>query len=248
MTWSRRSMMLAGLGGLGLFAVGCTEKRTDLLAPRPEPDWPRVPTRPTTTAYDRAIALPPKPHVLTARPQSAAPVSSRRDPLNARPRSRWTRAGAVAGRVNPMNGVQRITVHHEGWHAVWFDDERRTAAHLSTIRNIHVRDRGWGDIGYHYIIDRAGVVWQGRDARYQGAHVKNNNEHNLGILVLGNFEKQVPTTQQLNVLHRSLRALTAHYRVPVRRVYTHRELNPSQCPGRHLQPRVAALRSSGALA
>jgi len=147
-----------------------------------------------------------------------------------------------------MKGVSRITVHHEGYTPVWFTDEASTRARLEQVRTIHTRDRHWGDIGYHYIIDRAGRVIEGRNIAYQGAHVKQQNPHNVGVMLLGNFEKQVPSSAQLAGLQRTLRHLMLTYRVPVKRVYTHRELGPTACPGRNLQPRVASLRTSGALA
>lgn len=147
-----------------------------------------------------------------------------------------------------MGGINRITIHHEGWTPVWFSDQASTAARLEQIRNIHVRDRGWGDIGYHYVIDRAGRVWQGREIRYQGAHVSKNNEHNVGIMCLGNFDKQRPSDAQMQSLINTLRSVQHTYKVPARRVYTHQELSPTACPGSHLQPRVVAIRSNGYLA
>ena len=67
-------------------------------------------------------------------------------------------------------------------------------------------------------------------------------------MLLGNFEQQSPSQQQLLSLQTTLRFLMAKYRVPTGRVYTHRELGPTVCPGRNLHPRVASLRTSGALA
>lgn len=147
-----------------------------------------------------------------------------------------------------MKGINRITIHHEGHTPVWFTDEPSTRARLEQVRSIHTRDRRWGDIGYHYVIDRAGRVIEGRSVAYQGAHVSNQNPHNVGVMLLGNFEKQSPSQAQLTALQSTLRHLMAKYRVPVKRVYTHRELGPTVCPGRNLQPRIASLRSSGALA
>jgi hypothetical protein len=43
-----------------------------------------------------------------------------------------------------------------------------------------------GDIGYHYIVDRSGAIWQGRRIRYQGAHARGSaNNGNIGIVLLG---------------------------------------------------------------
>ncbi len=146
-----------------------------------------------------------------------------------------------------MGRVSRMTVHHEGWKPVWFADQRSTAERLDLIRESH-RGRGWADIGYHYIIDRAGMVWEGRDIRYQGAHVRNQNEENLAIMLLGNFDLQRPSDAQYVKLIDTLRVLRYRHNVPVNRIYTHQELMPTACPGRALQPQMVSLRQGRALA
>ena len=83
--------------------------------------------------------------------------------------------------------------------------------------------------------------------RYQGAHVRENNEGNVGVMVLGNFDLQHPSREQLTTLQATLIYLMHQYRVPGSRLYTHKELNPTTCPGRSLQQTVAWLRGSGRL-
>jgi N-acetylmuramoyl-L-alanine amidase-like protein len=238
MKLTRRQMMLAGLG---MLLTGCAET-TQRYTQRPRTPWPTdisKPTRPGAAA--RAVTRP--------RPTPTRPVAATSGPPGILPRSWWTRSGPIRSKVNPMGSVSRITVHHEGSDPVWFTDVRTTRAHLERVRSAHTgASRRWGDIGYHYIIDRAGRVIEGRAVAYQGAHVSKQNEHNVGVMLLGNFEKQSPSPAQLTSLQNTLRHLMARYRVPVGRVYTHRELGPTVCPGRNLQPRVARLRTSGALA
>ena len=230
------------LGGLAALVGGCAERyaypTTGPSAGTPGPVWPRA--TPPSGPSRQVLAPPPAPPV--EQPAiSAAPVK-------AIPRSSWASSNPVASRLNPMNGVSRITVHHEGWTPVWFADQRTTAARLDADRNTHVRDRGWGDIGYHFMIDRAGRLWEGRSLRFQGAHVKDNNEHNVGVMVLGNFDRQDPTEAQLAALRATVSQLMRHYRVPLNRVYTHQELMSTACPGRALQPRMVSLRRGGYLA
>jgi hypothetical protein len=117
------------------------------------------------------------------------------------------------------------------------------AARIERYRVGH-RARGWGDIGYHLVIDRGGAVWQGRSVRWQGAHVKDHNEGNIGVLVMGNFEVQQPAPAQLDTLARVVADLRRIYRIPQGRVMTHREWAGAQtlCPGRSLQPAVERIR------
>ncbi len=144
-----------------------------------------------------------------------------------------------------MAGITRLTIHHEGFpEPVLFHDYRTTAERLELIRRSH-RNRGWADIGYHFVVDRAGRVWEGRPLQYQGAHVSNNNSNNLGIMVLGNFDRQTPSGAQLDALQIAVRSLRRQYRISTRHIYTHQEFNPTSCPGRELQPRVSSMRSNG---
>ena len=157
-------------------------------------------------------------------------------------RQRWARGKPIADRLNPMGGVKRITVHHEGGTAVYFADVRRTAQRLELIRKSHLQRMKAGDIGYHYIIDRAGRLWHGRDERFQGAHVSNHNTHNIGVMVLGNFDLQKPTRQQLTMLRSTLQRLRGQYQVAMHNVHTHQELMATRCPGNVLQTHMEGLR------
>ncbi|MEM1445833.1 MAG: peptidoglycan recognition family protein [Planctomycetota bacterium] len=195
----------------------------------------------------------PPPHLAPpARPVAAAPAQAPAaavaQPLRLHviPRAAWTRA-SVGSNINPLNGVNRITVHHAGGQAFWATDARSTYKTLESIRGGH-RSNGWADIGYHFIVDRDGRVLEGRNLRYQGAHVSENNEHNVGVMVLGNFNEQSPSRRQLTALNATLNALAAAYQVPVHRVYTHRELGKTACPGRNLQAHMDRIRRTASMA
>ena len=54
-----------------------------------------------------------------------------------------------------------------------------------TIRDWHVNDNGWDDIGYHYVITRDGSVEKGRALGTPGAHVRGHNEDSIGICLIG---------------------------------------------------------------
>jgi N-acetyl-anhydromuramyl-L-alanine amidase AmpD len=52
------------------------------------------------------------------------------------------------------------------------------------IREWHL-NRGWRDIGYHYVIRLDGSLEVGRDIRLAGAHTKGRNDHRIGICLVG---------------------------------------------------------------
>lgn len=188
---------------------------------------------PTANGGKPSIVTPPKPEPI------APPVAATDGII---PRSAWTRQPPILSRVEAMNGVNLITFHHSGDKDPFYGQSiAETIEHLEITRSYHITPRikggaGMCDIGYHFAIDREGRVWQLRPTRYQGEHVRDNNPHNVGVVLLGNFDIQKPTSQQLERALKFGRQLRHQYDLPIRRVYTHRELKATICPGRYAQP------------
>ena len=227
---SRRQLIVSGLG---LVAAGCSGSRL-VTTPRPGPLWPTSQVRPHIDG--RAVTMLPN--------EAAAKAVG---PIMAYPRARWAKARPIQRRLRAMGRIQRITIHHEGWTPVWFNDLASTSRRLESIRTSHLKRLQAGDIGYHLIIDRAGQIWQGRDLQYQGAHVRDQNTNNVGVMVLGNFDLQRPTDLQLTTLHQTVTRLMHQYDIPVNQVFTHQEFNITSCPGKALQGKLVAMRRSGEL-
>lgn len=219
---SRRELLIGGSLALGALAIsGCSANKS---------------------TASNSSALTAKEPIGRAPPVDLGP------PPGVIPRSQWTYAG-ISSRIpiNPMNGVNRITVHHDGMPPVSLQSTSQVSTRLESIRRAHLNryPEPFADIGYHYIIDPQGHVWEGRSTRYQGAHVKENNEHNLGIMVLGNFNEQHPTPQALASVDRFVAHEMSRYNVPLARIYTHQELRQTECPGRNLQAYMRQTRSRG---
>lgn len=165
-------------------------------------------------------------------------------------RASWAKGNPIPANMNRMVPVKRITIHHDGMDAFTSTSRDAAAARLEKIRRAHLR-RGpqkWGDIGYHYAIDPAGRVWECRPLTWQGAHVKDQNPGNLGILVMGNYERQQVTIVQKQAIDRFVTAQLRQHRVPVRNLHTHKELAPTACPGRSLQAFMVQARANGTFA
>lgn len=180
------------------------------------------------------------------------------------PRSAWTRSGPLPGHVEPMNGITRITFHHSGEQSSSKDvaflgtSAADTIVHLENVRAYHTRPKadggkGWGDIGYHFAIDRAGRIWQLRSLKYQGAHVLGADPHNVGIVCLGNFNVQEPTAAQKEKLQTFSRLVRGQYKLvrPVGNanstVFMHCELGMSDCPGKRMRAYLPSIRAAGLL-
>ncbi len=65
-----------------------------------------------------------------------------------------------------------------------------------TFHREHIK-RGWGGIGYHYIIRRNGVIEQGRPENAIGAHTRGKNNVSIGIALTGNFQIIHPSVEQI---------------------------------------------------
>jgi LysM repeat protein len=143
-------------------------------------------------------------------------------------REQWA-VSPVRGNNLPMNGVNRITLHHTGEHA-----GLEGVAEVEVLRRIehyHQVEKHWAAIGYHYLVGKTGRVYEGRPVHYQGAHVLANNEHNLGISVIGDFMNKLPNPRQLATVDAFLTDQRMRYRIPRTRIYGHRQLGTSLCPG-----------------
>ncbi len=148
-------------------------------------------------------------------------------------RSEWCVTAVNHARLRRADFFDRITVHHIGSEV--YDVARNSVVYLlDNVQHAH-RQRRFGDIGYHFAVDGAGTVWECRSLEFEGAHVSGQNERNLGIALLGNFEQQTITDAQSAGLDRLLSAARDFYAVKRHRVYGHLELGSSICPGRNAQ-------------
>lgn len=60
---------------------------------------------------------------------------------------------------------------------------------VNEIRDLHVKQNGWADIGYHLVIRRDGTVEDGRPISKAGAHAVGYNAKSVGVCMIGGVEK-----------------------------------------------------------
>ncbi len=148
------------------------------------------------------------------------------------PASAWGSVPAEPGSMRP-HAVTRITLHHGG---VAYARGRDPAEYLRALQAWSRRDRTWPDVPYHYVIDPDGGIWEGRDIRYAG---DTNTDYDPAghalVVVLGNFEEEVPAERQLAAAADVMALLAARHGVPPDRIGGHRDhAAGTACPGRHL--------------
>ena len=109
------------------------------------------------------------------------------------------------------------------------------------IQRLHQEERGFADIGYHFLIDENGRLYEGRAINVRGAHTYGQNYGSIGICLIGNFEILQPAENQLAMLRSLLTCLTAQYPA-IRRLAGHRDFNAGTlCPGANLEPLLPGL-------
>lgn len=118
------------------------------------------------------------------------------------PRSSW---GASLGLTNTNSSRVTTTVTHLVLHHSSSDTYANDyAAVVRTYYLSHINDRGWSDIGYNWLVDPNGVLYQGRawksstEENVIGAHNSNYNSNCLGLNIIGNYEVYQPTQKSLD--------------------------------------------------
>jgi hypothetical protein len=109
------------------------------------------------------------------------------------------------------------------------------------IQELHMHNKGYADIGYHYLIDEAGRVSEGRYIRARGAHTGGYNTGTIGVVLLGNFEEGKPPLAQQQALQNLGGHLTHTYSLT--HLAGHRDFQPgvTVCPGVHLESTLVDL-------
>lgn len=120
---------------------------------------------------------------------------------------------------------------------------------MSTVRGIqryHVESTGYQDIGYSWLVDPLGNIYEGRGWLRQGAHTYGRNLTSHGIALLGNFTTQPATTKALAAASQCIvegQRIGAITMTPT--IGGHRDPNnDTACPGDALYGQLDVIRSA----
>ncbi|WP_418960594.1 peptidoglycan recognition protein [Streptomyces tritici] len=210
---------------------------------------PAAPT-PTVTVAGSATAAPaPQPAVL--------------------PRSAWgADESLVKDPATYTKETKAVFVHHTAGTNAY------TCAESPSIVNgiflYHVQGQGWNDIGYHFLVDKCGTVFEGRaggiDRPVLGAQTYGFNTDTAGVAVLGNYNDATstpevreavagvaawklglygydPASTVVMTAAASNGKYTAGQQVTFDRISGHRDGYPTECPGNNLYADLPAIRT-----
>ncbi|MTI03234.1 N-acetylmuramoyl-L-alanine amidase [Roseibium sp. RKSG952] len=143
--------------------------------------------------------------------------------------------GGMIYQGSARHAVDEIIVHCTATRPEWYAG-RSVEEKAAEIRRWHVSDRGWKDIGYHYLIDRDGGIAKGRAENVVGAHVAGRNAGTIGISLVGGFgssENDAFSDNFTDAQDSALRNLISDIqgRTLVKRVSGHNDYAAKACPG-----------------
>jgi N-acetyl-anhydromuramyl-L-alanine amidase AmpD len=110
---------------------------------------------------------------------------------------------------------------------------------VEEIRKWH-KERGFEDIGYHYVIKRSGIVERGRDDSFQGAHAIAVNDTSVGICLVGGVDDDLQwqnnfTKAQFKSLISTIKLVKSKYE-DIERIIGHNEVeSKKECPSFNVQ-------------
>lgn len=128
--------------------------------------------------------------------------------------------------IRPWSQLEGVLIHHS------------VTKHEATPDDVALlhKARGWAGVGYHFIIDKAGVVYYVGDISTARAHVENKNEKFLGICLIGDFTKHLPSDEQIISAHELCKYL--FFQTPSipslsgwAQLGGHKDQQATQCPG-----------------
>ena len=121
-----------------------------------------------------------------------------------------------------MRNIDQIIIHcSDTPKGIYFD--------IESIRNWHINENGWMDVGYHYVILLNGEIQQGRPEKAVGAHCLGNNNRSIGICYIGGGDSEdTRTDEQKKALICLIKDLKKEYTDA--KVYGHNDFSSKSCP------------------
>jgi hypothetical protein len=172
-------------------------------------------------------------------------------------RSEWGGDG-VPPRTGPSYGQVQLGFVHHTVNANEYGPEDSAAIVLGIAR-YHIEHNGWNDIGYNFLVDQYGQIFEGRaggiDLAIVGAQAQGFNSVSTGVACIGTFTAVAPPEAALDAIARLLGWKLSVHGVPVdgqvtvisaggesnrypagtpvtfQRVSGHRDGNATSCPG-----------------
>ncbi len=171
-------------------------------------------------------------------------------------RNGWGADESIMRWSRQYRSVTHLIIHHTAG-----ANSARNGDWPSVVRSTyryHAVTRGWGDIGYHYLVDPNGVLYEGRSGgdNVIGAHAYRYNSGTMAISFMGNFETANPASNALRsaekllawkASQRNIKPLERgqhHSGKTVNYIAGHRDWASTACPGKNLYSQLPTIRKN----
>ena len=139
--------------------------------------------------------------------------------------------------VRDMREIKKIIVHCA-------DTPEGRDVRTAEIKRWHTEERGWSDIGYHWVVELDGSLHAGRPEEISGAHCKGHNSSSIGICYVGGSDasgdpKDTRTEAQKEALKKLIVDLLDRYSDA--EVFGHRDFSEKACPSLDAKTEYAGL-------
>ena len=158
--------------------------------------------------------------------QAGAPAMADATTASAKPavvsRTAWGAGDGQGSRVPPdYYPVNHLIVHNTADRSTLYPGEPNWAARVRAIWSFHTFTRGWGDIGYNYLIDPNGVIYEGRAGGDDAVGFHDAaNYGSMGVSMIGDYTQVAPSAATQDALIRILAWKAAQKRIdPLGRSY-----------------------------
>jgi len=121
-----------------------------------------------------------------------------------------------------LSQIERFVIHHS---ATSSGSPELYAKH-------HIEKNGWPGIGYHFVIQKDGTIYQTNRLQTISYNVGGYNTGSVGICLTGNYEVETPPAAQMDSLLWLLRKLAGE--LGPYPIYPHRQFSETKCPGDNL--------------
>ena len=174
-------------------------------------------------------------------------------------RSQWGANERLRERGSPDYGTVKAGFIHHTVNSNSYSSSQVPSL-LRGIYAYHTQSRGWSDIGYNFLVDRFGRIWEGRyggvTRAVVGAHTLGYNEYSFALSAIGNFDIKSPPTAVTSAYAKLFAWKLSLYNIRADnpRVYVknryfraisgHRDAGQTACPGRYLYAKLPAIRTA----
>ena len=140
--------------------------------------------------------------VTSSRRLAAASTGSLPAPAIVR-RAEWgAQESTLRSAASYATSVEMAFVHHSATSSAY--EAEHVPAIIRGFQAYHVGTRGWRDIGYNFLVDRFGTVYEGRAGGLEravvGAQAGGFNTGSTGVCLIGTFDAEPPPSEALEAL------------------------------------------------